>query len=336
MTSSKKAVTLGAWVLTVLCVSVLAQFDSRLDKHWDLWKKTHQKKYQHEVEEMGRRALWEKNLLYINIHNLEASLGRHSFTLAMNHMGDLSDEEVRQFYNTLRVPSDLQRAPSALFSSDMEAPDSVDWRKQGLVTKVKNQGTCGSCWAFSAAGALEGLMAKTTGQLPVDLSPQNLVDCSGKYGNRGCNGGFMSNAFQYVIDNHGIDSEASYPYKGKAGICLYDPMNRAANCSAFSFVHADEDSLKQAVAAVGPVSVGVHATCKSFLYYRSGVLNDAACRQKVDHGVLAVGYGTDESQDYWLVKNSWGTLWGEDGYIRIARNQKNMCGIASFGVFPTK
>lgn len=326
----------GACLLVVLYATVWAEFNSRLDQHWLLWKKTHQKKYQNEVEEMGRRALWEENLQYINAHNLEESLGLHTYTLAMNHMGDLSDEEVRQFYATLRVPSDLKRAPLALISADVEVPDSVDWRKRGYVTKVKNQGKCGSCWAFSAVGALEGLLAKTTGKLPVDLSPQNLVDCSGKYGNKGCNGGFMHKAFQYVIDNRGIDSDTSYPYKAEAGPeCRYSTTYRAANCSAFYFVRADEDDLKQAVAAFGPISVGVHSSCRSFLYYKSGVLNDPACRKQVDHGVLAVGYDTAAGLDYWLVKNSWGTSWGEQGYIRIARNKNQMCNIATYSVFPS-
>uniref|UniRef100_A0A3B4AF66 Cystein proteinase inhibitor protein salarin n=1 Tax=Periophthalmus magnuspinnatus TaxID=409849 RepID=A0A3B4AF66_9GOBI len=330
-------VMVGGWLLllALLCATVWAQFDSTLDQHWDLWKKTYQKSYKNQEEELNRRAVWEKKLLYINRHNLEASMGLHSYTLEMNHMGDLTDEEAKQLYTMLRVPSDLKMAPSPLFSANADIPDSVDWRKSGYVTPVKNQGSCGSCWAFSAAGALEGLLAKTTGK-QVDLSPQNLVDCSGKYGNHGCNGGFMSQAFQYVIDNKGIDSEKSYPYKGTAGVCSYNPVYRAANCSTYYSVKSSEDALKQALAVVGPISVAVHSSWPGFLHYKSGVLDDQACMGLVDHGVLAIGYGTDGGRDYWLVKNSWGTSWGENGYIRIARNKRNMCGIASYGVYPAK
>ncbi|KAK7880626.1 hypothetical protein WMY93_032736 [Mugilogobius chulae] len=222
-----------------------------------------------EVEEMGRRALWEEKLLYINTHNLEASLGLHTYTVAMNHLGDLSDEEVSQMYGTLRVPSDLEMEPYAEFPEDVAAPASVDWRKSGRVTTVKNQGQCGSCWAFSADG-----------------------------------------------------------------VCNYKPAYRAANCSTYYGVKPTEDQLKQAVAAYGPISVAVRSSLKGFLYYKSGIFSDPACRGQVDHGVLVVGYGTEGASDYWIVKNSWGTGWGEKGYIRIARNKSNMCSIASYGMFP--
>ncbi|KAA8591931.1 hypothetical protein FQN60_017305 [Etheostoma spectabile] len=214
-------------LLVSLCVGAAAMIDSRLDDHWELWKKTHAKKYRNEyltlctltvrleVEEVRRRELWEKNLMLITLHNLEASMGLHTYDLGMNHMGDLTQEEILQSYATLSVPADMQRAPSAFVgTSGTDVPDTMDWRQKGCVTRVKMQGSCGSCWAFSAAGALEGQLAKTTGKL-VDLSPQNLVDCSSKYGNHGCNGGFMHQAFQYVIDNQGIDSDASYPYTGQ-------------------------------------------------------------------------------------------------------------------------
>ncbi|XP_072316856.1 uncharacterized protein [Eucyclogobius newberryi] len=326
----------GVWLLALLCATVRAEFDSRLDQHWELWKKTHQKKYQTQVEEANRRELWEKNLLYINIHNLEASMSLHTYTVAMNHLGDLSEEEVSNLYASLKVPSDLEMAPSPHFSADVDLPSSLDWRKKGLVTKVKDQGECGACWAFSSVGALEGLLAKTTGKLE-ELSPQNLVDCSTKYGNKRCVGGLLQFAFQYIIANKGISSEKSYPYQAKAGVCRYNPAYRTANCSSYQYVRpATESALKQALAKVGPISVAVHSSCRSFVYYRSGVLNDPACLKRVDHGALAVGYGTDGDLDYWLVKNSWGTSWGEEGYIRIARNKKNMCGIASFGIFPLK
>ncbi|XP_034466253.1 cathepsin S, ortholog2, tandem duplicate 1 isoform X1 [Hippoglossus hippoglossus] len=334
-TQIKQELMLASLLLVSLCVQAAAMLDGRLDVHWELWKKTQGKTYPDEVEDVRRRELWEENLMLITKHNLEASMGLHTYDLSMNHMGDLTTEEIMQSFATLTPPAHIQRAPSPFEgASGADVPDSVDWRLRGWVTSVKMQGSCGSCWAFSAAGALEGQLAKTTGKL-VELSPQNLVDCSGKYGNKGCNGGFMHRAFQYVIDNQGIDSEASYPYRGKAGPCRYNPAYRAANCSSYSFVpEDDEGALKQALATVGPISVAIDATRPTFAFFKSGVYNDPTCTQKVNHGVLAVGYGTQGGQDFWLVKNSWGTTFGEQGYILMSRNKNNQCGIAKYGCYP--
>ncbi|XP_054636726.1 cathepsin S-like isoform X2 [Dunckerocampus dactyliophorus] len=324
---------LTSLLLILLHAVATAVLDGRLDDHWTLWKKTHGKWYRSEEEELHRRGLWEENLMMIMLHNLEASMGAHTFLLSMNFMGDMTPDEIRQSLATLTPPTDLQRSSESMWTS-MDVPASVDWRDQGCVTPVKMQGSCGSCWAFSAAGALEGQWARTTGTL-VDLSPQNLVDCSGKYGNHGCNGGFMDRALQYVIDNHGIDSEASYPYTGRSEQCHYSPAHRAANCSAYNFLpKGDEDALKGALAAIGPISVAIDASRPKFAFYKSGVYDDASCSQKVNHGVLAVGYGTLNGHDYWLVKNSWGRSFGEEGYIRMARNKNNQCGVALFACYP--
>uniref|UniRef100_A0A8C6SJN5 Uncharacterized protein n=1 Tax=Neogobius melanostomus TaxID=47308 RepID=A0A8C6SJN5_9GOBI len=320
----------GLVVLAVLCTVALAELDSRLDRHWQMWKAKYQKKYQNKVEEVSRRALWEKNLLYINTHNLEASMGSHTYTMAMNHMGDLTKEEAIQRYATLRIPKDLKRTSSPLKATTADLPQTVDWRKKGYVTEVKDQGECGSCWAFSVVGAMEGHLFNTTGKL-INLSPQNLVDCARDYGNYGCQGGYMDKAFDYVVAN-GLESEADYPYKGQDRECRYDPAKRVANCSKYNFVdRGSEAALKEAVATVGPISVGIDAD--PILSYSSGIFSDTDCTGSVNHAVLAVGYGTDGGQDYWLVKNSWGTGWGEDGYIRIARNKGDMCGIATYATY---
>ncbi|XP_059194928.1 cathepsin S-like [Centropristis striata] len=336
MNPTNQVLMLGSLLLVSLCAGARAAFDSQLDVHWELWKKTHEKTYQNEVEDVRRRELWEKNLMMIAMHNLEASMGLHTYELSMNHMGDLTTEEILQSYATLSPPTDIQRAPSAFAGmTGAAAPATVDWRDKNCVTKVKMQGACGSCWAFSAAGALEGQWAKKTGKL-VDLSPQNLVDCSGKYGNHGCNGGFMHKAFEYVKDNQGIDSDASYPYTGQSQQCRYNPSYRAANCTGYSFLpEGDEGAMKEALATIGPISVAIDATRPRFAFYRSGVYDDPSCTQKVNHGVLAVGYGTLNGQDYWLVKNSWGVKFGDQGYIRMARNKADQCGIALYGCYPT-
>ncbi|NXO14535.1 CATS protein, partial [Oriolus oriolus] len=215
-----------------------------------------------------------------------------------------------------------------------DIPEALDWRDKGCVTPVKNQGACGSCWAFSAVGALEAQVKLKTGNL-VSLSAQNLVDCSGMYGNKGCAGGFMTEAFQYIIDNGGIESEESYPYTAQNGTCHYNASARAASCSGFlQLPEGDEGALRDAVATVGPVAVAIDATRPSFFLYHSGVYDDPQCSQKVNHGVLVVGYGSLDNKEYWLVKNSWGVHFGDAGYIRMIRNASNRCGIASYASYP--
>ncbi|CAJ1083416.1 cathepsin S-like [Xyrichtys novacula] len=307
---------------------------TELDRHWELWKKMHKKIYSQEIEELGRRRIWEQNLEMINVHNLEASLGLHTYEMAMNHLGDLTSEEIAATLTGTVVPSDLERSSSKSIKVNNSLPAALDWRTKGLVTAVKMQGMCGSCWAFSAVGALEGQLKKTTGVL-MSLSPQNLVDCSFKFGNHGCYGGFMSNAFQYVIDNDGIDSDAAYPYVARRGQCKYDPKNRAANCSDYAFLpEGDEFALKAALADVGPISIAIDASRPKFGFYRRGVYRDHTCTHNVNHGVLAVGYGTERGQDYWLVKNSWGVNYGDEGYIKMARNRNNQCGVALYACYP--
>ncbi|XP_036046765.1 cathepsin S [Onychomys torridus] len=332
--------TIMRWLFCVPLVCSLAmeqlQKDPTLDHHWHLWKKIHGKQYEEKNEEEVRRLIWEKNLKFVMLHNLEHSMGMHSYDLGMNHLGDMTSEEVTALMSSLRVPSQWQTNGTYKSNPHQRLPDSLDWRDKGCVTEVKYQGSCGSCWAFSAVGALEAQLKLKTGKL-VSLSAQNLVDCSteAKYGNKGCQGGFMTEAFQYIIDNGGIESDASYPYKATDGKCHYDSKNRAATCSRYiQLPFGDEEALKEAVATKGPVSVGIDASHPSFFLYRSGVYDDPSCTGNVNHGVLVVGYGNLDGKDYWLVKNSWGLYFGDQGYIRMARNNKNHCGIASYCSYP--
>lgn len=193
--------------------------------------------------------------------------------------------------------------------ANVAIPGSIDWREKGLVTEVKDQGECGSCWAFSATGALEGQNFRKTGNL-VALSEQNLIDCSGSYGNEGCNGGLMDYAFQYIKDNGGIDTEKSYPYKAMDGECKYNPKNKGATESGYVDIpKGDEKKLTAAIATLGPISVAIDASYDSFQFYSSGVYFEPRCNPgHLDHAVLAVGYGTDENdKDYYIIKNSWGS-----------------------------
>uniref|UniRef100_A0A673TG96 Cathepsin K n=1 Tax=Suricata suricatta TaxID=37032 RepID=A0A673TG96_SURSU len=262
------------WGLKVLLLLPMASFalypEEILDTQWELWKKTYGKQYNNQVDETSRRLIWEKNLKHISIHNLEASLGVHTYELAMNHLGDLTSEEVVQKMTGLKVPPSRSRSNDTLYVPDWEsrAPDSIDYRKKGYVTPVKNQGQCGSCWAFSSVGALEGQLKKKTGKL-LNLSPQNLVDCVSE--NDGCGGGYMTNAFQYVQKNRGIDSEDAYPYVGQDESCMYNPTGKAAKCRGYREIpEGSEKALKRAVARVGPVSVAIDASLTSFQFYSKG------------------------------------------------------------------
>ncbi|CAH1788230.1 unnamed protein product [Owenia fusiformis] len=223
--------------------------------------------------------------------------------------------------------------------NNVNIPDTWDWRTKGYVTPVKNQLQCGSCWAFSTTGSLEGQHFKKTGKL-VSLSEQNLVDCSTKEGNHGCQGGLMDYGFTYIKQNGGIDTEASYPYKAVDGKCAFNAANVGATDTGFVDVKSgDEGDLLNAVATVGPIAVAIDASHSSFQLYKSGVYHNFFCSSKrLDHGVLAVGYGSEsgifEKHDYWLVKNSWGSSWGMDGYIKMSRNRNNNCGIATQASYP--
>ncbi|XP_011831389.1 PREDICTED: cathepsin L2 [Cercocebus atys] len=328
-------------VLAAFCLgiaSAVPKFDQNLDTKWYQWKATHRRLYG-ASEEGWRRAVWEKNMKMIELHNGEYSQGKHGFTMAMNAFGDMTNEEFRQvmgcFRNQKLRKGKLFREP--LF---LDLPKSVDWRKKGYVTPVKNQKQCGSCWAFSATGALEGQMFRKTGKL-VSLSEQNLVDCSRPQGNQGCNGGFMNSAFRYVKENGGLDSEESYPYVAMDGICKYRPENSVANDTGFKVVPAGkEKALMKAVATVGPISVAMDAGHSSFQFYKSGIYFEPDCSSKnLDHGVLVVGYGFEgansDNNKYWLVKNSWGPEWGSNGYVKIAKDKDNHCGIATAASYPT-
>merc|ERR1719318_1113067 len=216
-------------------------------------------------------------------------------------------------------------------------PKNVDWRKKGYVTPVKNQGQCGSCYSFSATGALEGQNFKKTGKL-ISLSEQQIVDCSTAYGDHGCQGGLMDNVFEYIKEAGGLETEEDYPYLAEQQTeCDFNKSEIAAKVTGFVDVpEGDEDALRDASATVGPIAVAIDASHFSFQFYHSGVYDEWFCSQtRLDHGVLAVGYGADtQGTKYWLVKNSWGVGWGQKGYIWMSRDRNNQCGIATQASYP--
>ncbi|XP_056402028.1 cathepsin K-like isoform X2 [Hyla sarda] len=326
------------FVLLVLPLVGAGRFwDDTLDSEWEQWKRTYQKQYNGKFDEAMRRLIWEKNFKFIINHNMEFSQGLHTYELAMNQLGDMTSEEVARTMTGLKVPPQNRSGnyTAALEDEDETGalPQSIDYRKKGYVTPIRNQGSCGSCWAFSSVGALEGQLKKTTGKLIV-LSPQNLVDCVKE--NDGCGGGYMTNAFQYVRDNKGIDSEEAYPYVGEDQTCNYTTAGKAAKCKSYKEVmKGDEKALKKAVGTVGPVSVGIDATLSTFQFYSKGVYYDKNCdAEDINHAVLVVGYGVQKKAKYWIVKNSWGDTWGNKGYILMARDKGNACGIANLASYP--
>jgi C1A family cysteine protease len=219
------------------------------------------------------------------------------------------------------------------FSPSLQLATSVDWRAKKAVSDVKNQQQCGSCWAFSTTGSLEGAWAIHSGNL-VSLSEQQLMDCSTSQGNQGCNGGLMDQAFEFVISNKGICAEAAYGYTAAQGTCQ-TTCETVATISSYKDVAKSDESALLAAVAQQPVSIAIEADQQGFQFYSGGVYAGTDCGTQLDHGVLAVGYGHDDglNLDYWIVKNSWGGSWGESGYIRLVRGQ-NQCGLANMASYP--
>nr|XP_042134758.1 cathepsin 8-like isoform X2 [Peromyscus maniculatus bairdii] len=326
-------------LLAILCLGVATaapSSDISLDSEWQEWKTKYGKNYSLE-EERQKRTVWEENMKLVKQHNMEYSQGKNGFTMEMNAFGDMTGEEFRKMMTDIPVQT-LRKRKSIQQRMVSYVPKFVDWSRRGYVTPVKRQGICNSCWAFSVAGAIEGQMFRKTGRL-VSLSPQNLVDCSRPEGNLGCYEGNTYYALKYVKHNGGLEAEATYPYEAKVRRCRYRPEHSAARVTDFVFVSKNEEALMHAVATIGPISVGIDARHESFKLYRGGIYYEPNCKNDViNHSVLLVGYGYEgresDGRKYWLIKNSHGERWGMNGYMKIARDRNNHCGIATYAIYP--
>ncbi len=284
------------------------------------------------------QSIFAANVAKIAAHNAAG----HSWSMAVNKFADMTEGEFKALYASgLRASQHkFRNVDLSLLSTERAAanPTSVDWSAKGAVTPIKNQQQCGSCWAFSTTGSVEGVSFISTGTLP-SLSEQQLVDCSGAEGNQGCNGGLMDDGFQYIIDNKGITTEAAYPYTAADGTCASKGKPVAATITGFKDVPASTEAALETAIVQQPISVAVEADQSVFQFYSGGVM-DSACGTQLDHGVLAVGYGTDAGKEYYKVKNSWGADWGMKGYILLARGAKfnpdGQCGIQMMASYPEK
>ncbi|KAJ0025514.1 hypothetical protein Pint_08729 [Pistacia integerrima] len=339
---------------------------------YETWLVKHGKAYNGLGEKEKRFEIFKDNLRFIDEHNSE----NRTYKVGLNRFADLTNEEYRSKYLGARTgfrKNSLKSKVSDRYQPRVgeELPDSVDWRKKGAVVEVKDQGSCGSCWAFSTIAAVEGINKIVTGDL-ISLSEQELVDCDTSY-NEGCNGGLMDYAFEFIINNGGIDTEEDYPYMAVDGRCdTYRKNAKVVTIDNYEDVPENDEKALQKAVANQPVSVAIEAGGREFQFYDSvnfisfsggseycenvqglmaskhedyarrltmGVFS-GRCGTALDHGVTAVGYGTDNGVDYWLVKNSWGKSWGESGYIKMERNlvgtATGKCGIAVEASYPIK
>ncbi|EDV47981.1 cathepsin L1 [Drosophila erecta] len=315
------------------------------DTEWVQYKAKYNKKYG--GRDGYHRALYEQRAPMVQHNNRLFSQGKVGFKMEINQFSD-TDQSVLFRYRS-SIPPPLEPSTTygmnygttygidVNFKSYDQITGGVDWRQYGYISEVGNQGTqCLSCWAFSTSGVLEAHLAKKNKKL-VPLSPQHLVDCV-PYPNNGCSGGWVSVAFKYMMKK-GIATKESYPYEPKARDCLWNSTNSAGTLTDYVTLSSyDEKELAEVVYNVGPVAVSIDHLHEEFDQYFGGILSIPACRSSrtdLTHSVLVVGFGTHPKWgDYWLIKNSYGIEWGENGYFKLARNANNMCGVASLPQYP--
>lgn len=318
--------------LVVLIVAVSAALVDEVDVQFRYFKEKYAKSYGNQVEEAKRFIIFKENLRSIEEHNALYKEGKTTWQKGITKFTDWTDEEYKSML-ALQKPNlrRITRAEKVEIPTGLTVPESIDWRERGEVNPVKDQGACAASWAFSLTGSIEAAYFRKTGKL-VDLSEQQLLDCSSEVGNRGCKGGYLRETLPYV-EWHGLESEDSYPYIGDNQQCQYNESAVVTKIDSFKYFLYNQYALEQIIGNIGPASASINGDY--IKDYKSGIFDTDCIYTTSNLAVLIVGYGSENGTNYWIVRNCYGSDWGEDGYFRVIRKANfASCGLYNENVYP--